>query len=73
MPPDATKATHAAQRELFKQCVLGVNYRMEARSLARRIGQPEIVARDLLRAHRRPTAGFGNGPTPPLIRPCWSD
>ena len=52
VPPDATKTTHAAQRELFKQCVLGVNYRMEARSLASRIGQPEIVARDLLRAHR---------------------
>ena len=32
--------------------MLGVNYRMEAASLARRIGQPEIVARDLLRAHR---------------------
>src|SRR5262249_5420613 len=31
---------------------LGVNYRMEARSLAQRIAQPEIVARDLLRAHR---------------------
>ena len=52
VPADATKKTHAAQRELFKQCVLGVSYRMEAPSLARRIGQPEIVARDLLRAYR---------------------
>lgn len=40
------------RRELFKQCVLGVAYGMEAQSLAQRIGQPEIVARDLLRAHR---------------------
>ena len=39
-------------RELCKQCVLGVAYGMEAKSLALRIGQPEIVARDLLRAHR---------------------
>jgi DNA polymerase I len=53
IPEDATKTTHGTQRELFKQCVLAVQYGMEARSLALRIGQPEIVARDLLRAHRQ--------------------
>ena len=42
----------APQRELFKQCVLAVQYGMEAEALALRIGQPPIVARDLLRAHR---------------------
>ncbi|MGD9922445.1 MAG: DNA polymerase [Pseudorhodoplanes sp.] len=52
VPADATKKSHGTQRELFKQCVLGVQYGMEARTLAMRIGQPEIVARDLLRAHR---------------------
>jgi hypothetical protein len=52
VPPDATKATHGPTRELFKQCTLGVGYGMEASGLATRIGQPEIVARDLLRAHR---------------------
>ena len=52
IPTDATKATHKAQRELFKQCVLAVQYGMEAESLALRIGQPAIVARDLLAAHR---------------------
>jgi DNA polymerase I len=52
VPADATKATHAATRELFKQCILGVQYGMEAHSLAARIGQPLVVARDLLRAHR---------------------
>jgi hypothetical protein len=52
VPQDATKATHGAQRELFKTCMLGVGYGMESRSLALRIAQPEIVARDLLRAHR---------------------
>ena len=52
VPADATKQTHGAMRELCKQCVLGVAYGMEAKSLAQRIGQPEIVARDLLRAHR---------------------
>jgi DNA polymerase-1 len=52
VPDDATKETHGSQRELFKQCALAVQYGMEARSLAMRIAQPEIVARDLLRAHR---------------------
>ena len=51
VPADATKATHGPQRELFKQCVLAVQYGMEAKSLALRIGQPPIAARDLLRAH----------------------
>jgi hypothetical protein len=52
IPAEATKVTHKAQRELFKQCVLAVQYGMEADSLALRIGQPPIVARDLLAAHR---------------------
>jgi len=52
VPDDATKETHGPQRELFKTCILGTQYGMEAESLALRIGQPEIVARDLLRVHR---------------------
>ena len=52
VPTDATKKTHGPTRELFKTCALGVQYGMEAASLATRIGQPPIVARDLLRAHR---------------------
>ena len=51
-PANATKQTHGAVRELCKQCVLAVGYGMEAKSLALRIGQPEIVARALLQAHR---------------------
>jgi hypothetical protein len=52
VPDDATKATHGPQREQFKQCVLGTQYGMGAESLALRIGQPPLVARELLRAHR---------------------
>jgi DNA polymerase I len=52
VPEDATKETHGPTRELFKQCVLAVQYGMEAESLAARIGRPPVVARDLLRAHR---------------------
>jgi len=51
IPQDATKATHGPKRELCKQCVLAVQYGMEAPSLALRIAQPQIVARDLLRSH----------------------
>lgn len=53
VPPDATKQTHGPTRELYKQCVLAVQYGMGAQNLALRIGQPTLVARGLLRAHRR--------------------
>jgi DNA polymerase I len=52
VPEDATRHTHGMQRELFKTCILGTGYGMQAQSLALRIGQPPIVAPDLLRAHR---------------------
>jgi len=52
VPPDATKRSHSAQRELFKACVLAVQYGMGPDALALRIGQPPVVARDLLRAHQ---------------------
>ena len=40
IPADGTKRTHGAERELFKACVLGVQYGMGAEALARRIGKP---------------------------------
>jgi DNA polymerase I-like protein with 3'-5' exonuclease and polymerase domains len=52
VPMDATKRTHAADRELFKQCVLAVQYGMGAEALAVRINQPVAYARELLRLHR---------------------
>jgi len=51
VPEDATKQSHGPTRELFKQCALAVMFGMEAGSPAARIGQPPVVARDLLRAH----------------------
>ncbi len=51
-PETATKETHAAVREQFKSCVLAVQYGMGEESLAARIGQPTIQARELLRLHR---------------------
>jgi hypothetical protein len=52
IPATATKESHEAERQLFKTCILGIQFGMEERTLAQRIGQPPIVARDLLRAHR---------------------
>jgi DNA polymerase-1 len=51
VPADATKETHGPQRESGKQCTLAVQYGMEAKGLAQRIGKPLIVARELLLAH----------------------
>jgi hypothetical protein len=50
-PPSATKTTHKAIRDQFKQCVLAVQYGMGAEALAQRIGQPPIRARELLDLH----------------------
>lgn len=52
VPADTTKRSHKAEREQFKACVLAVQYGMGASSLALRINQPEIRARELLRLHR---------------------
>jgi DNA polymerase I-like protein with 3'-5' exonuclease and polymerase domains len=52
VPADATKASHKAQRELFKLCALGVQYGMGAESLARRMGKALADGRELLRLHR---------------------
>jgi hypothetical protein len=58
VPQDATKQSHGATRELLKTCALAVQYGMGERGLALRIGQPPVVARDLLRAHRETYARF---------------
>lgn len=63
VPAGATKATHGVEREQFKACGLGVLYGMEAQALACRIGQPPIIARDLLRMHKETYRVFW----------CWSD
>jgi hypothetical protein len=52
VPEDATKQSHKAERNQFKACVLAVQYGMGAQSLAQRIGQPVIRAKELLQLHR---------------------
>ena len=58
IPPTGTKQTHKAERDRCKACVLGVGYGMEAASLARRIGQPTIYARELLQLHKATYPAF---------------
>lgn len=53
VPPEATKETHSVTRDLFKQCVLGVQYGMGSESLAFRIGRPAPYAGELLKHHKR--------------------
>jgi hypothetical protein len=53
VPADANKATHGHIRERFKQCVLGVQYGMGAKTLSQRIGQPLEAAKRLLTLHRQ--------------------
>ena len=48
-PPEATKQSHKAIRDMCKTCVLGTNYGMQAQSLAMRTGLSVIEAQDLLR------------------------
>lgn len=53
IPPEATKELHDAIRDLFKQCVLGVQYGMGADKLALRIGKSAPYAKELLRPHKQ--------------------
>jgi hypothetical protein len=52
IPPDGTKRTHGPERDLFKTCILGVQYGMGAGTLAGRIGRATPYARELLRLHQ---------------------
>ena len=53
VPEDATKESHPAERDLYKSCVLAVQYGMGPVSLARRIHIPEAYAKDLLDRHKK--------------------
>ena len=52
VPPDATKSSHGAKREQFKQCALAVQYGMGGHSLAITLGESEIIGQHLLRLHK---------------------
>ena len=53
VPSDATKQTHPEIRDLYKQVILGVQYGMTARGLARRLDITIAEAEHLLAQHRK--------------------
>lgn len=53
VPLDATKETHSEIRDLYKQCILAVQYGMSEYGLAERLGKSIIEAKELLQQHRR--------------------
>ena len=57
-PPDATKETHEAVRDVCKTCVLGVTYGMEFQSMAVRAGVRPSVARGILQRHKERYSTF---------------
>lgn len=63
VPESATKQSHPLQRDQYKQCVLATQYGMGAESLAFKLGEPLIRAKQLLDAHRKVYKKFWN----------WSD
>ena len=58
IPAHATKQSHAAERDRFKACILGVQYGMGPHSLAAQIGQSVDHAKVLLDLHRRTYPDF---------------
>ena len=52
VPVDATKDSHANEREQFKVCSLAVQYGMAAEGLAKKLDESPARARELLRLHR---------------------
>ena len=53
VPQDATKQTHPVERSQYKECVLATQYGMGPDSLAQRLKQPKLRAKQLLDIHRR--------------------
>jgi DNA polymerase I-like protein with 3'-5' exonuclease and polymerase domains len=58
IPANGTGRTHAAERDLCKECVMGVQYGIGPEALARRIGKPIPHGRELLRLHRETYPAF---------------
>ena len=53
IPAGGTGETHSQERELCKVAVLATQYGQSYQSLAEQIGQPDIVAREILARHHK--------------------
>ncbi len=52
IPLDGTKETHPNERKVFKECILGVQYGMEAYSLQTRIKGSKAKSKQILQYHQ---------------------
>ncbi len=53
IPPEGTKKSHKAIRDLYKTCALGLQYSMGSKSLAEAINKSEDHAKELISHHKR--------------------
>ncbi len=53
IPPDGTKETHSETRELYKRCMLALNYGMGAQKFADSVKIPVDEAKLMLKKHKR--------------------
>jgi hypothetical protein len=53
IPPEGTKKTHKAIRDMYKQACLGIQYGMAAKSLSLRVNKPLPYAQELITQHQR--------------------
>jgi hypothetical protein len=58
IPPNATKESHHAMRDLFKTVALGIQYSMGAAGLAQRLNKPLAEAEALLAHHKTQFPNF---------------
>ena len=58
VPPDATKKSHAAERAVYKVCMLAVQYGMGAKALAEQTNTITLSAHRLLQAHKDAFSDF---------------
>jgi len=52
IPQDATKESHPNERDMFKTCVIALQYGMSEETFAKRINSPITIARELYRLHK---------------------
>jgi DNA polymerase I len=58
LPPDATKKTHQAQRDLYKTAILAINYGIGRESLARLVNVSTLFAQRILDLHHELFADY---------------
>jgi hypothetical protein len=53
IPPEGNKKTHPLVRDIYKTCMLAINYGMEVKTFAERSGLPLAVAKHMFDVHKQ--------------------